>query len=148
MSNYGRNNIGTGCGAIIVFICIGIITIILIVKGLSAVGGSNVFNCKHSKTRGSEKTYWGESGIDPVLRTSSGAIFKDPNFPNYYFDIRTTCDMCNGTGKTMVLNKSDKSKKGVGENIGSIDKCPNCCGTGYEKRPMSQIPKGKVKYEK
>ena len=42
MSYYGRNNIGTGCGAIIVFICIGIITIILIVKGLSAVGGSNV----------------------------------------------------------------------------------------------------------
>lgn len=47
---------------------------------------------------------WGADGVDPVLRTSTGGIYKDPAYPNHYFDITTFCPICDGAGCSQCYN--------------------------------------------
>lgn len=86
---------------------------------------------------------WGEDGVDPVLRTSTGGIFKDPNYPNYYFDITTTCPQCNGRGQwetikpnTDIYDANGNLKTNVPIGKTEIVKCSACYGTGHQKRPI------------
>ncbi len=100
-------------------------------------------------TESNEDGEWGKNGVDPVLRTSYGGIYKDPNYPNYYFDITMPCHQCNGRGSwdTIVSNPYIYDSNGnlrtnvpFGRKIKV--KCSACYGTGYEKQPIP--PDGKV----
>lgn len=103
-----------------------------------------------SKPKEKDNHAWGENGVDPVLRTSTGGIYKDPNFPNHYFDITTTCPQCNGKGQWETIKPNPNIYDAQGNlrtNVptGSKEtvKCSVCYGTGYEKRPIpsdSKIP--------
>ena len=84
---YYRNS-SSGCGELLVAIVLVITVGTLLVKGcvslLSSIDFDGDWNRKPVKT---DNHVWGEHGVDPVLRTSTGAIYKDPAYPNYYFDI-------------------------------------------------------------
>lgn len=119
-----------GCVNFLVFLCIA--PFLLFALGKGCVSCADEIYKSSNKVNSSAQTppknkcnhKWGENGVDPVLRTSIGGIYKDPNYPNHYFDVTTTCPYCQGKGKI--------------RNI----KCEDCYGTGFEKRPIP--PDGKI----
>ena len=136
MSYRGYNS---GCGLKLVFVLIIISIILLIVDGIGSC--ENTSHSTKSTNYNTTKTKKGfEIGqqVDPVYRTSTGEIVEVPNAPDYYYDIRTTCKSCNGTGR---------KKQWDGEKIVEVW-CPICRRSGFGIRPLSEMPKGKVPYEK
>lgn len=136
-----RNN-DSGCTSIFVLIVVAATVIFFVIKGI--VGIVDNINrhpsSSHSTITSTKNDHiWGEHGIDPVLRTSTGGIYQDPDHPDEYFDVRTTCSTCGGTGKVT----SYKEGKGLVQ-----EKCKDCYGTGHKRRPISQMPKGTVPDEK
>lgn len=144
------NNSNNGCTTIWL-ICVVPIFLFALAKGC--------VNCTHeilksSRAKSSSIDYttrpiynkkgeWGKNGVDPVLRTSTGGIYKDPNYPNYYFDITIPCHQCNGRGKWESLevnpdayDTNGKLKATVPGLKKIIVKCSACYGTGYEKQPI------------
>ena len=136
-----RNN-DMGCTGLLVLIVFAGLILFLVVKGVAGLA-NYIDRCPtrtHTQSSSPQKDHvWGENGIDPALRTSTGGIYQDPEYPNEYFDIRTTCEECGGKGKFT----SYEAGKGVVEI-----KCKDCYGTGHKRRPISQMPKGNVPNEK
>lgn len=119
---YYRNS-SSGCGELLVAIVLVITVGTLLVKGcvslVSSIDFDGDWNRKPVKT---DNHVWGEHGVDPVLRTSTGAIYKAPAYPNYYFDITLWCPTCDGIG------------------------CSDCYNTGHQKVRIptdGKIPKTK-----
>lgn len=152
MSKYRNNN---GCITFLWFILV--VPMLLFAVGKGCV--SCVQELSKSSSRNTSSTIktnnnrndheWGENEVDPVLRTSSGGIFKDPNYPDYYFDITIPCRQCNGKGswetfKTNpdIYDANGNIKTNVPIGIKEIVKCSACYGTGFEKRPIP--PNGKI----
>ena len=136
-----RNN-GFGCSGLLVLIAVLSVIIVLVVKGVAGLVDNIDRHSSHTHTQSSSQKndhVWGENGIDPVLRTSTGGMYKDPEHPDDYFDVRTTCEKCGGKGKI----SSYEAGKGRVEI-----KCKDCYGTGHKRRPISQMPKGTVPNEK
>lgn len=109
---------------------------------------SNTSYSSHSSEK-EDNNKWGENGVDPVLRTSTGGIYKDPKYPNHYFDITTTCPQCNGKGQwetiksnPNIYDSQGNLKTNVPIGTTEIVKCSACYGTGFEKRPIP--PDGKI----
>lgn len=153
MSRYNNNN--DGCSTIIYLLIV--VPILLFFAGKGCVScADSVFKSTSRSNRSSnsqssneDNHKWGENGVDPVLRTSTGGIYKDPNYPNHYFDITTPCHQCKGKGswETITTNpdaydSNGKLRSNVPIGKTEIVKCSACYGTGFEKRPIP--PDGKI----
>ena len=153
----GYNNSKNGCVNTFWFICV--VPILLFAFGKGCISCFDEINNSFKSTNKSNNTInpnkktgnnnWGKNGIDPVLRTSSGGIYKDPNYPNYYFDITMPCHQCKGKGSWESIepnpilydaNGNIRTDVPFGKKI--IVKCSACYGTGYEKQLIP--PDGKV----
>ena len=143
----GHYNNNSGCSTTIWIILVVPMLLFLIGKGCISFIGSIDTHTNNSKTYSQPKKEnnhkWGEKGVDPVLRTSSGGIYKDPNYPNHYFDITMPCHQCNGKGswESLRVNPDISDSKGnirgnVPVGIKETIKCNACYGTGYEKQPI------------
>ena len=152
MSQYNRND---GCSTILWLICVVPILLFALGKGcISCVeelskSSSNHVNTSRTPIKENKKHTWGENGVDPVLRTSTGGIYQDPNYPGYYFDITTTCPQCNGKGSWETIkpnpdlyDANGNLRTNVPFGTKEVVKCSACYGTGHEKRPIP--PDGKV----
>lgn len=137
---YYRNN-NSGCVNLIFILIIGIISVVFLIKGGVYIFNSIDFSSSNHKHKKQEKKEhkWGEKGVDPVLRTSTGNIFQDPAYPNHYFDIRTICPNCKGECSFRSWN--------IEESKFADQKCAECYGTGHRKVPLSEMPKETVPYE-
>ncbi len=93
------SSLGSGCGTVLLFIGLGIVFVTLLVTGCSSVVSHIDFEGDWNKRPVKQDNHlWGENGVDPVLRTSTGGVYKDPSTPDYYFDITLWCPTCDGLG--------------------------------------------------
>lgn len=156
----GYTNRNNGCATTLWVICVVPIFLFMLGKGciscadeiFKSSNSTNNTNFTPNPTISNKDEEWGKNGVDPVLRTSSGGIYKDPNYPDYYFDITMPCHQCNGKGswETLKANPDIYDSNGnlrtnvpIGRKI--TVKCSACYGTGYEKQPIPSDEKVPLK---
>ena len=117
--------------------CIGlfIISVLAIILLSCAVkcSISLVETIEHSRADDSSENQYEqrqESWTRFACKNYDGTVIKNPQYPEYYYDVRYTCKICAGTGKLLPGS--------VGQGFVADDRCPTCYGTRHERR---RIPK-------